>query len=1059
MNDLTEELTKAAADGRSLERLARALVRDGHAAEDLIQDAYLALLETRSKIRDGAVPWLTGTLKLLAKKGFRGAKNRDVREASAARDEATEASDAWLIRLERRRLLVDHICSLDRPDREVVVMRFFEAMTPQGIARRLGISDAAARTRLSRALSELRNRLDRTHGGDRTLWRSTLLPLLSAAPMSGTGAWGIAAVKLKSKLALVVVVLLCVVGGLVFYDFESSDDSMPTDSPPSGVEIRADAARRATTFDAAPLKSPMSTAPQTDRSVDLLPISNAPVGRIVKLTVVDKSSGQPVSNAEVFTFDPSSGTGSSIFLMTAVQREMKIDRRGALRQFGRGFVTAPDGTVTLDGVTGLTSVHAFNGKMSGYLAWVDATAESIVMPIVVERSIDVTVVDAEGHPVADMPISFGTTTGDDRPDVARERAVSDASGKARISTPWLFDADVRNCFVGLDLPGLSDVEGHSRGSVYFDVESPPEQPVRLEVPPTGRIVVEAFHSDGSRVASGRIMLMIDRRESDRKVDLVRVMTASVRDGKAEFERCLLGVDLVGSFEVPGRPRTLIDFSGPRTAGDVVRHRIDLRGRNVPVSVRFIDDGGQALGGRIFRVRRETEDLAASFSATMTTDPNGRSRFDYHDDGEAAELKVWIFEEGKRGEATFAIAIKKDAVDFDAGDVIVPLSRPTIAGLVVDASHRPIAGASVHVRIGGPDLRLRMTLTTRSDGRFEFEPDDPVGTPIELGATADGWRTEEDKKASVGDVDLLLKLSPAASVSGAVLLPEGGDPTVFRVVLEPVGDTISPSSDHLDGVSMLSTRPGEDGKFAWTALPTGTYRLRITDDIDRDSDVLIDGIRLDRDGDRHRRLSPIHLGTRYDFLKLIVRDSDGRPVGAGSYLIRSDGSSIPVPIEGRPIPLAKERGFVGIVVEASGFSAECVPPTAGTRTVTLLRTTSMNVDASREGFSLPDDVRFGISLVRVDGLGDDVPPIVRAACEKMRRTRWTGNSMSIRMPIVADVPYSVSLWVEKTIDGELVFETVDAQETRVTPTRGSDRLVVTPDVAALARALGRLWKSR
>src|SRR4029077_6361026 len=87
----------------------------------------------------------------------------------------------------RRARVVGAVLALDEPYRAVVLLRFFEHLPPRAVARRLQVPVETARTRLKRALAQLRARLDRHSRGDRAAWCALLLPYAGkAAPLAAT---------------------------------------------------------------------------------------------------------------------------------------------------------------------------------------------------------------------------------------------------------------------------------------------------------------------------------------------------------------------------------------------------------------------------------------------------------------------------------------------------------------------------------------------------------------------------------------------------------------------------------------------------------------------------------------------------------------------------------------------------------------------------------------------------------------------------------------------------------------------------------------------------------
>lgn len=79
-------------------------------------------------------------------------------------------------RLELAQRLVAAVKALDEPYRTVVLLRWFDGLKPAAIARRTGAPVETVRTRLKRALEQLRWRLDEHHGGERATWGLLLLP-------------------------------------------------------------------------------------------------------------------------------------------------------------------------------------------------------------------------------------------------------------------------------------------------------------------------------------------------------------------------------------------------------------------------------------------------------------------------------------------------------------------------------------------------------------------------------------------------------------------------------------------------------------------------------------------------------------------------------------------------------------------------------------------------------------------------------------------------------------------------------------------------------------------
>ncbi len=179
MNPERDEPEDLLAHADDLRRLARSLVHDPNAADDLVQDAWVEMLEGRAHptgARD-RVGWLAGLLRNLKRERSRGEGRRAVREHGAARADSIAGEQEIVERLETFRILAAEVSRLEEPYRSSIWQRFFEGRTAEEIAAADGVAAASVRARWMRALARLRERLDQRYGGDRREWMSALLVL------------------------------------------------------------------------------------------------------------------------------------------------------------------------------------------------------------------------------------------------------------------------------------------------------------------------------------------------------------------------------------------------------------------------------------------------------------------------------------------------------------------------------------------------------------------------------------------------------------------------------------------------------------------------------------------------------------------------------------------------------------------------------------------------------------------------------------------------------------------------------------------------------------------
>ena len=164
-----------------LRRLAAELVTDAAAADDLVQDAWVAWLQ-RTSSPENPAGWFAGTLRNLAKQRHRARARRVLRERASARPEAQPDTAELFERAQLHGALVQAVTELREPYRSTLLLRYLEDLPPRAIAKRLRVPLNTVNTRLARGLAELRAQLDHRPGG-RERW------------MSAFAAWGLPPTK------------------------------------------------------------------------------------------------------------------------------------------------------------------------------------------------------------------------------------------------------------------------------------------------------------------------------------------------------------------------------------------------------------------------------------------------------------------------------------------------------------------------------------------------------------------------------------------------------------------------------------------------------------------------------------------------------------------------------------------------------------------------------------------------------------------------------------------------------------------------------------------------
>lgn len=183
---------------RFVRAVARGIVADAHAAEDVAQDTFVAAVLHPPA---GGAPrgWLARVARRFALNRGRGERRRVLREAATVPPPPAPSPEEILERERVRRAVVEAVVSLPEPYRTPVLLRYFEELVPRAIAERLGCPLETVRTRLKRAQALLRERLAREAGPDARSFGCALQALAAGGGTVGVGAF-IGGLVVGSKL-------------------------------------------------------------------------------------------------------------------------------------------------------------------------------------------------------------------------------------------------------------------------------------------------------------------------------------------------------------------------------------------------------------------------------------------------------------------------------------------------------------------------------------------------------------------------------------------------------------------------------------------------------------------------------------------------------------------------------------------------------------------------------------------------------------------------------------------------------------------------------------------
>lgn len=223
-------------------RLARALLDDAAAAEDIVQETWLVATSQKPDEQRPLRPWLARVVRNLAHTRRRSEARRDEREASHE-GQAVATPEELIERVELQRVVAGEVLALAEPYRSTVLLHFFEGLTSAQIARRLEIPDGSVRRRLKTALDQLRVRLEARDDRPKHGWLAALAPLATSSPHAVPSSTFVGALIVKKIIAVVVVLVLVIAGAWMWKLHGGARSSAPAIAT-SGSQSRASTADR-----------------------------------------------------------------------------------------------------------------------------------------------------------------------------------------------------------------------------------------------------------------------------------------------------------------------------------------------------------------------------------------------------------------------------------------------------------------------------------------------------------------------------------------------------------------------------------------------------------------------------------------------------------------------------------------------------------------------------------------------------------------------------------------------------------------------------------------------
>lgn len=146
------------------QRTAYVILRDADAAQDAAQEAFVKAFRAFGRFRQGAPvrPWL---LRIVANEAINRAKAAsrhpqvDLEAAEAQTSDPAASPEAHALASERRQIVIRALNGMREDDRIVIAYRYFFDLSEAEMADALGIARGTVKSRLSRAMSRLREQM------------------------------------------------------------------------------------------------------------------------------------------------------------------------------------------------------------------------------------------------------------------------------------------------------------------------------------------------------------------------------------------------------------------------------------------------------------------------------------------------------------------------------------------------------------------------------------------------------------------------------------------------------------------------------------------------------------------------------------------------------------------------------------------------------------------------------------------------------------------------------------------------------------------------------------
>lgn len=385
-----------------LTRVARAITTTSDDADEVVQETWLRALERPPAHGRNLRGWLATLARNLVRSRRRSREREDARVRGLERPESPDGPDDAVARAELQQVVLDAVLALAEPYRSTLVLRFLDELSAEEIAKRRGEPVETVRTRVKRGLEQVRVRVAEKLGGEREQLPALLAPLLSG---------GGAIVATSAKVGWLVGIAAAVVA--------VSTTLVATRARHEGGARDVAAVGTAAVTAAAATPDPAISAARTPEETSVPAAAASPLAPTFDVvgTVVDVN-GAAVAGASVMLLDREHSKSRSSIGVLSMARWLRGGRTSAFGSAARNATSDEHGNFQIAAVerSQLCSIAAFDptGGISESIDVDppnDSKTKSISLRLLGGIRVHGRVVDADGASVVHAKLSIQGSSG------------------------------------------------------------------------------------------------------------------------------------------------------------------------------------------------------------------------------------------------------------------------------------------------------------------------------------------------------------------------------------------------------------------------------------------------------------------------------------------------------------------------------------------------------------------------------------------------------------------------------------------------------------------------